>query len=109
MNMEKDLIYISGPISGRDLTERRETFAATAAKLQALGYDVCNPMENGLPENATTNQHMRRDIEMLMCCDTIYMMKGWTHSKGCQVELEVATAIGLPVMFEEFNSIVKFE
>ena len=45
--MEKELIYISGPISGRDLTERRKTFAATAAKLQAMGYDVCNPMENG--------------------------------------------------------------
>ena len=103
------MIYISGPISGRDLTERKETFAATAAKLEAMGFGVCNPMENGLPPESTTHEHMRRDIYMLMRCDCIYMMKGWTHSKGCQVELEVATAIGLPVMFEEFNSIVKFE
>lgn len=99
--MEKELIYISGPISGRDLTERRKTFAETAARLRADGFDVVNPMENGLPENATTHQHMHRDIEMLMVCDRIYMMKGWTHSKGCKVEFDVATAIGLPVMFQE--------
>lgn len=99
--MEKELIYISGPISGRDLTERRKTFAETAAWLRAEEFEVVNPMENGLPENATTYQHMHRDIEMLMVCDRIYMMKGWTHSKGCKVEFDVATAIGLPVMFQE--------
>ena len=44
---------------------------------------------------------MHRDIEMLMVCDRIYMMKGWTHSKGCKVEFDVATAIGLSVMFQE--------
>lgn len=103
------MIYISGPISGRDLTERKETFAETRARLEAMGYGVCNPMDNGLPEDASTREHMRRDIYMLMHCDAIYMMKGWTHSKGCQVELEVATAIGLPVMFEESGSTVKFE
>lgn len=99
--MEKELIYISGPISHRDLTERRKTFAETAERLRSEGFDVVNPMENGLPENATTHQHMRRDIEMLMCCDIIYMMKGWTHSKGCKVEFDVATSIGLSVMFQE--------
>ena len=101
MIMEKQLIYISGPISGRDLTERRKTFAETAEMLKAKGFDVVNPMENGLPDNATTHQHMRRDIEMLMVCDLIYLMKGWTHSKGCKVEFDVATAIGLSVMFQE--------
>lgn len=99
--MEKQLIYISGPISHRDLAERRNTFAETAERLRAAGFDVVNPMENGLPENAPTRQHMRRDIEMLMCCDIIYMMKGWTHSKGCKVEFDVATSIGLSVMFQE--------
>lgn len=79
MNMEKQLIYISGPISHRDPTERRKAFAATAAMLRGHGFDVVNPMENGLPYNASTYQHMRRDFEMLMVCDIIYMMKGWTH------------------------------
>ena len=99
--MDKQLIYISGPISHRDLTERRKAFADTAEMLRGHGFDIVNPMENGLPENAPTRQHMRRDIEMLMRCDIIYMMKGWTHSKGCKVEFDVATSIGLPVMFQE--------
>lgn len=99
--MDKPLIYISGPISHRDPVERRKAFADTAAMLRAKGFDVVNPMENGLPYNASTHQHMRRDFEMLMVCDIIYMMKGWMHSKGCKVEFDVATAIGLSVMFQE--------
>ena len=51
---------------------------------------------------------MKRDIELLMTCDMIFMMKGWTHSKGCQVEFEVATAIGLPVLFEEASELIEF-
>lgn len=65
-------------------------------------------MENGLPPEATTHEHMRRDIELLMTCDYIYLMKRWTHSKGCMVELEVATAIGLKVMFEEASELIEF-
>lgn len=31
----------------------------------------------------------------------IYMMCRFTHSAGCKVEFDVATAIGLDVYFEE--------
>ena len=65
-------------------------------------------MENGLPDEATTHEHMKRDIELLMTCDMIFMMRGWTHSKGCQVEFEVATAIGQLVLFEEASELIEF-
>lgn len=96
-------IYISGPISGHDIEERRKAFKETQEFLETQGYQVENPMENGLPDEATTNDHMKRDIELLLTCDYIYMMRRWTHSKGCKVEFDVATAIGLPIIFEEAN------
>lgn len=102
-------VYISGPISGYDILERRNTFKAKETQLELMGYEPVNPMENGLPADATTNEHMKRDIEMLLTCDCIYLMRKWTHSKGCQVEFEVATAIGLKVMFEESGETIKFE
>ena len=101
-------IYISGPISGHDIEERRKAFDEVEANLRRQGYDTINPTRNGLPANSTTHEHMRRDFELLMECDYIYMMHKWTHSKGCMVELEVATAIGLPVMFEESSEMIKF-
>ena len=107
--MRQKRIYISGPISGHDLEERRKAFKETQLMLHTQGYEPVNPMENGLPDDATTREHMRRDIEMLMTCDMIYMMRRWTHSKGCKVEFDVATAIGLEVYFEETREFVKFE
>lgn len=81
----KKRVYISGPISGHSPAERRRAFKQAQLMLEAQGYDVFNPMENGLPAEATTHEHMKRDIENLLNCDYIYMMKRFTHSKGCQV------------------------
>lgn len=105
----KPRIYISGPISGHNIEEKRKAFKEIQSHLEAQGYDPVNPMENGLPAEATTHKHMKRDIELLMTCDYIYMMRRWTHSKGCKVEFDVATAIGLPVLFEESGELIEFE
>lgn len=94
-------IYISGPISGKDYDERKAAFSAVKKSLEAKGYEAISPMENGLNKYASTHLHMHRDIELLMSCDAIYMMEGWLHSKGCKLEFDVATAIGIDVWFEE--------
>lgn len=108
---KKPRIYISGPISGHDMEERRKAFKEIQEHLEAQGYETINPIAFAdlHPEDQTTHQHMKRDIELLMTCDYIYMMRRWTHSKGCLVEFEVATSIGLPVFFEESGEITKFE
>jgi len=112
--MRKPKIYISGPISGTDIEETRKKFKAVQVMLEAQDWKVFNPMENGLPADATTNEHMHRDLAELTKegrnrYDAIYMMRRWTHSKGCKVEFDVATAIGLSIFFEETGKFVKFE
>ena len=105
-------IYISGPIDGYNLIERRETFKRVQTYLELQGYDVFNPMENGLPAEATTQQHMLRDLAELTReknpYDAIYMMKGWQHSKNCTTEFNVATALGLNVFFEQAGEMIRF-
>ena len=108
MTNKRIRIYISGPISGHDIQERRKAFKIIQTFLETQDYEAVNPMENGLPDDASIHDHMKRDIEMLMTCDMIYMMRRWTHSKGCKVEFDVATAIGLPVLFEESGEIIEF-
>lgn len=106
-------IYISGPISGHDEEACRKRFKEVQQKLEAKGWEVFNPMENGLPFNAETHRHMHRDLAELTRedkpYDAIYMMRRWTHSKGCKVEFDVATAMGLRVGFEEVDAMLKFE
>ena len=110
--MKKQRIYISGPISGRNLNERRKSFALIEALLRADGHEPFDPMRNGLPEDATTHQHMHRDLAELTRedkpYDAIFMMRGWLHSAGCKLEFDVATSIGLNVIFEELPEPIRF-
>lgn len=98
---KKKKIYLSLPISGYDLEERRETARRAEERLSAE-WEVVSPLKNGLPADAGTHAHMRRDIELLLGCDAIYLMKRFTHSAGCMTEFHIATAIGLKVCFEEY-------
>ena len=100
----KKRIYLSLPISGYDIAERKETARKKALEL-GKEWEVLNPMDNGLPDDASTNAHMKRDLEMLLGCDAIYLMSRFTHSAGCMTEFHVATAIGLKVFFEECHSL----
>ena len=110
--MKKKRVYISGPISGHDMAGRRLVFIRTKRQLEEQGYEVFNPMENGLPAEATTSQHMRRDLSELTRedkpYDAIYLMKGWNHSAGCWTEFKVALAIGLKVLTEQDDTVYRF-
>ena len=89
-------IYISGPISGYDLDERRCTFEEIENCL-SHGYKVFNPMKNGLPDGAAYGKHMRADIRMLTECDAIIFLHGWETSAGCRAEFIAAVCWGLEI------------
>lgn len=98
-------VYISGGIAHYDLCERKEAFGHAEEVLRAEGYDVVNPLRNGLPENAHWKVHMRRDISLLLDCDCIYMLKEWELSKGAKLELDVASSCGIKVLFETHQTV----
>jgi len=103
MEQKKLKIYISGKIAHMDLDERRRAFKMAADYWQLKGYDVFNPFENGLSQEADWHDHIRVDIRALVDCDIIYMLSGWEHSKGAKLELDVASSCGIPVWFETNN------
>ena len=93
-------IYISGKISGTDLTETRKRFAAVAKAMKRIGVEPVNPLENGLSEHDTWEAHIIKDIADLLHCNAIYMLQGWQESKGARIEHYIATEIGIPIMYE---------
>jgi len=109
----KKHVYISGPISGVDPEQCQKRFSEIEEMLTDMNYRVFNPLKNGLPSNASTNRHMRRDLNVLSNetdpFDFIFMMKRWPHSSGCKEEFNLAIACGIKVMFEESGEIIKFE
>lgn len=104
--MKEKRVYISGPISGHEETCEKE-FERVEKMLTDAGYRVFNPLKNGLPFDAPTHRHMRRDLNALTNeddpFDYIFMMKRWAHSAGCTKELENAISCGISVIFEELS------
>lgn len=94
-------VYISGPISGYDLAERKEAFEKAATRFRKQGYLVSNPFDSGVPDSASWQEHMKADIVMLMQCDIIYMMKDWQCSRGATLERNLAEELGIKVMLEK--------
>ncbi|GAE14622.1 hypothetical protein JCM6292_785 [Bacteroides pyogenes JCM 6292] len=93
-------IYVSGKISGLPIEEAKQRFADAQALLDGIGFEAVNPMKKSLPANATWEQHMVKDIELLFKCDAIYMMDNWIDSKGALIEYDIAKRLGLDIWFE---------
>lgn len=100
-NKTKERVYICGPISGRDIEERRRAFGEVKKLLEVMGFEAVNPLENGLPWDAPHEAHMKVDFLLLIKCDYIYLMKGWSESRGCAAEVFLANPTGIPVLHNE--------
>lgn len=96
-------IYISGPI--KDIPNAKELFYTAQIKLEKE-YLVTNPFEVFSDDGTFTSDkelyeyYLRMDIRALTFCDSIYMLKGFELSKGANIELSVAKAIGLKILYE---------
>ena len=93
-------IYVSGKISGLPYEEVKTRFDDCQALLESIGFEVVNPLTMGLNQEAKWEQHMVKDIELLLSCDSIYMMDNWTESTGAGIEYDIAIRIGMDVWFE---------
>ena len=52
--------YLSGPISGYDMNERRKAFSEAEELIHEPGVEVVSPLNNGLPDDAEWSDHMFR-------------------------------------------------
>ena len=94
-------IYISGKISGEPLDVVKQRFADAENLLNDMNAfdEICNPINNGLPDCASWNEHMVKDIEMLLSCDAIYLMDNWTESTWASIEYDIANRMGMDIYF----------
>lgn len=92
-------IYVSGAMTGIE-NYNHPRFNAAAARLRAAGMDVTNPAEYPFVDGWEWADYMKRDIILLMQCDSIYMLEGWSDSNGARIERKLAMDLGFKVYYE---------
>lgn len=95
---QKKRIYISFPISGYNISERREHFDRIASQLIAADYEPVNPMAKRLPDDAPYTEHIMQDLKLLLDCDGIIRPSRWRCSEGCEIETRVADICKIPTV-----------
>jgi len=98
--MAKRKIYIAGPITDYDLSERKRKFDFNQSLLEVLGFEVVNPMALPHDHDKTWHSYMRECIAALVTCDSVLFLKDWQKSSGAQLEYHIADALDLTIMFE---------
>ncbi|AFU45853.1 hypothetical protein C380_10760 [Acidovorax sp. KKS102] len=93
-------VYVAGPMTG--LPEYNfPLFNATAARLRSEGWHVENPAEHGHVEGAGWADYLRWDISRIATCGAIYLLPGWSKSKGATLEVHIASVLGLQVLLAD--------
>lgn len=93
-------IYISGKITGLPFQEVEERFQQAEWLLEDLSIEAVNPLKNGLTKEHSWNQHLVRDIELLLECDGILMLDDWSESTGSSIEYDIALNTKKDIWFE---------
>ena len=93
------VLYIAGPMSGIE-EYNYPAFRAAADDLRAAGYEVLNPVDIDHDDTEPGAQpwewYMRRTLKMLLDADAVAVLPGWAMSRGADIEVNLATSIGMP-------------
>lgn len=108
-------IYLSLPINtpGYDIAVQRRIAKMWQRYFEAQGHIVSNPFDiydrlcqfhkDTHRKPPTRSEIMTEDITELITNDTIFFCNGWSNSKGCLEEAELATQyVIIDVIFEKY-------
>ena len=87
-------VYIAGPITGLP-DFNYPAFHAAAVALAARGFIALSPTHDDT--TLAWEHYMRRSIRMVTDADAICLLPGWQQSKGAQLEVTIAEALGLDI------------
>ena len=111
--------YLGGPMRGYP-EHNWPAFRAACEQLRAAGLKIISPHEvnpaaNQDPSVANPDvyvyplKYLKTDIEAMIKCDGLILLKGWPKSRGAKAELSIALDLEYPVYFYDNYQIVSMQ
>lgn len=89
-------VYIAGPISGLP-DGNRPAFAAAADMIRRIGAEPIDPHHVSDMAGVTTwRDCMIADLAELIHADAVFLLPGWSLSRGAKIEADLALALAIP-------------
>ena len=102
---------ISQPMAGKTEEEIVATRERAKAHLESLGYEFVNTLftdewysDKAMKERGVVQIplcFLAKSLENMSKCHVAYFCKGWSGTRGCRAEHDIAKAYGVEVIYEE--------
>ena len=101
MITENDICYVAGPMSNYEDWNHAAFVKAGDFLHDDYGCAIHNPAKSFKSrKDLERKTYMRHCIHMLMEATCVYFLKGWTESKGAQLEYSIAKELGLRLYYQ---------
>lgn len=100
----KKTVYISGKITGLDISVAEAAFEEMEIRLNAVGHKAINPCKI-LPYHPDYKweEYMLADIKMIFECNAMVMLDNWETSRGAKIEHAIAIHLGLEIYYPKMH------
>lgn len=96
-------IYIAGKVTGEPLAECTMKFGQAQKELEALGFEVVNPLAVVGDFQSPWESAMKKCIKALVDCDGMVILPCWQDSKGAKIERQLAWDLNITIF--NFNKL----
>lgn len=83
-------VYIAGKVTGERIDHCTMKFGAAQKRLEALGYEVINPLTVVNDWQTPWHDAMKLCFNKLIECDGIHLLPDWKESRGARIEAAIA-------------------
>ena len=94
--LQRTVVYVAGPMTGLPGCNF-DAFDGADCEASRVGYSVVNPAEFGETIEPPWHFYLKRCLALLIYCDAVATLDGWTNSRGAGLEVHVAGELGLSV------------
>lgn len=99
-DMTTKRIYVAGKIG--NLPEEVWQMNFLEARNEVFGMGCIPVCPTKLPHNhgRTWSEYMKEDLAAMLTCDGVYAQRNWQDSPGATIEVNLAKAIGMEIIYQ---------